>query len=82
MASDSQDSQFELKPIRYKNWIISTKVIRGKLWLRWQHPDETFPRYSYPVGEKGLSESIGHVRFLIDLAIRLEKSPLNQNQDE
>lgn len=63
-----------LSPIQYQNWSISTKVIEGQLWVRWQHPKESFPRYSYPVSDRGLSETIRHVKFLIDLAVRLETS--------
>ncbi|MBE9115524.1 hypothetical protein IQ249_06385 [Lusitaniella coriacea LEGE 07157] len=62
------------KPICYRNWVISTQVINGQLWLRWKHPSEDFPRYSYAVGDKGLSESVRYIRFLIDLAIKLEQS--------
>lgn len=59
--------------IRYKGWLITTKLINGKLWLRWQHPQESFPRCSCPVSDRGLAETIRHVRFFIDLAIKLEK---------
>jgi hypothetical protein len=60
------------QPIRYREWSISTKVIGRQLWLRWQHPKESFPRYSYPVTERGLADTIRFARFLIDLTIKLE----------
>ncbi|MBZ8183218.1 hypothetical protein [Oscillatoria salina] len=73
MNSNSQKKLLQGKAIYYRNWLIKTKVINGKLWLRWQHPAENFPRYSYPVGERGLSDTIRYVRLLIDLAITLEQ---------
>lgn len=62
----------EQTPKSYKGWLISSKVLNGKLWLRWQHPQESIPRYGCPVGEGGLAETIHHVRFMIDLMITLE----------
>lgn len=69
----------QLEPIRYRDWLISTKVIDGRLWLRWQHPHEGFPRYSYPVTEKGLTDTIRYARFLIDLTIKLENESALRN---
>jgi hypothetical protein len=69
---DTDNSLLEMHPVKYRDWTISTKVINKQLWLRWQHPKEQVPRYSYPVMEKGLAETIRYVRFLIDLAIKLE----------
>lgn len=69
----------QLEPIRYRDWLISTKVIDGRLWLRWQHPNESFPRYSYPVTEKGLTDTIRYARFLIDLTIKLENESACRN---
>lgn len=66
------DSLLEQIPVRYKGWGISTKVINGKLWLRWQHPNENFPRYGCPVSEEGLEVTINNVKFLINLANKLE----------
>ncbi|MGA9378103.1 MAG: hypothetical protein WBV73_04975 [Phormidium sp.] len=66
-------SQLEQIPVRYKGWGISTKVINGKLWLRWQHPNENFPRYGCPVSEEGLEVTINNVKFLINLANKLEE---------
>ncbi|MFB2896281.1 hypothetical protein ACE1CI_25505 [Aerosakkonemataceae cyanobacterium BLCC-F50] len=66
------DSQLEQIPVRYKGWAISTKVINGKLWIRWQHPNENFPRYGCPVSEEGLEVTISNVKFLINLANKLE----------
>lgn len=69
-------------PIVYRDWLISTNTIDGKLWLRWQHPQESFPRFNYEVGDKGLSEAIRYVRFLIDLAIKLENSNPEKQADD
>ncbi len=63
-----------MKPIQYRDWLITTKLIDGQLWLRWQHPKESFPRYSYPVTERGLADTIRYARFLIDIAIKLEET--------
>jgi hypothetical protein len=63
-----------LQPIRYRDWSISSKIIDRQLWLQWQHPNETFPRYGYPVTERGLADTIRYARFLIDLIIKLEES--------
>jgi len=49
-------------------------MIDRRLWLRWQHPNENFARYSYPVTERGLTESIRYARHLIDLTIELEEA--------
>lgn len=56
----------------YKGWSINTQLINGKLWVRWQHPQECFPRYGCPVNSAGIAATINHVRFLIDLSIKLE----------
>jgi hypothetical protein len=63
-----------LQPIRYRDWSISSKIIDRQLWLQWQHPNEPFPRYGYPVTERGLADTIRYARFLIDLIIKLEES--------
>ncbi|HEY9666853.1 MAG TPA: hypothetical protein V6C91_08605 [Coleofasciculaceae cyanobacterium] len=73
------EASLQMKPLRYRGWLISTKVVDGQLWLRWQHPRESFPRYSYPVTERGLADTIRFARFLIDLAIRLENEELHQS---
>jgi hypothetical protein len=65
---------WQMQSIRYRNWLISTKVINRQLWLRWQHPNESFPRYSYPVTERGLADTIRYARFLIDMTIQLEEA--------
>jgi hypothetical protein len=67
-------------PARYKGWSISSKVINGKLWLRWQHPQENIPRYGCPVGEGGLSATVNHVRLMIDLTMKLESETHNHNK--
>ncbi|MBD1893243.1 MULTISPECIES: hypothetical protein [unclassified Coleofasciculus] len=84
VTSNVLDTDVKEVPSQYKGWSISTKVIDGKLWLRWQHPQESFPRFGCPVNEAGLASTIGHVRFLIDLAIKLEsgvpaRKPLTSN---
>jgi hypothetical protein len=70
--SHPSKANVEQIPGRYKGWSISTKLINGKLWLRWQHPQENLPRYGCLVGEGGLSATIDHVRGMIDLMIQLE----------
>ena len=76
MSVSTEISNFStaLQPIRYRDWLISTKVIDKQLWLRWQHPKESYPRYSYPVTERGLADTIRYARFIIDLAIQLEEA--------
>ncbi len=73
MSTETPNSGLPLQPIRYRDWLISTKVIERQLWLRWQHPNEKFPRYSYPVTERGLADTIHYARFMIDLVIKLEE---------
>ncbi|MBE9125991.1 MULTISPECIES: hypothetical protein [unclassified Coleofasciculus] len=72
-AEDNPNISLLLTPIRYRNWLISTKIIDKRLWLQWKHPDENFARYCYPVTERGLTDTIRYARFLIDLIIRLEE---------
>jgi hypothetical protein len=79
MISLAQKLLLNREPIGYRDWKISTQVIEGKLWLRWQHPLEDFPRYSYPVGHRGLAEAVHQVRFFIDLAIKLEQGRGSKN---
>lgn len=66
-------------PGRYKGWSLTTKLMNGKLWLRWQHPKENLPRYGCLVGEDGLNATIDHVRTMIDLMINLE-SEVNKHK--
>lgn len=49
-------------------------MIDRRLWLRWQHPHENFARYSYPVTDRGLTDSLLYARHLIDLIIELEEA--------
>lgn len=79
MTTQSSNSGLPLQPIEYRDWLISTKLINKQLWLQWQHPDETFPRYSYPVTEIGLANTIRYARYLIDLSIRLEESEADKS---
>ena len=67
--------------ICYREWSIDTIKIEDKLWIRWQNPQDNFPRYSYQVGDKSLSEVIRYVRFLIDLAIKLEQNVSDQTKE-
>lgn len=66
----------ERQPIYYHHWTITTKVMNNQLWICWQHPSETFPRYNFPVGDRSLSEAVRHVRFMIDVAIKLEENQI------
>jgi len=70
--TNTYQSVIDQIPVRYKGWVISTKVINGKLWLHWQHPKENFPRYGCPLNDAGVEFTINHLRFMIDLAIKLE----------
>jgi hypothetical protein len=72
VMSSTDNTNVQLEPLRYRGWSISTQLIGGQLWLRWQHPNESFPRYSYPVTNRGLTDTIRFARSLIDLAIKLE----------
>ncbi len=74
MISSIPNIDMQMKPIRYRGWLISAKVVDRQLWLRWQHPNESFPRYSYPVTERGLADTIRYARFLIDLTMKLEEA--------
>lgn len=80
VAANTSEASVQIKPIRYRGWLISTKVLDGQLWLRWQHPKEDFPRYSYPVTERGLADTIRYARYLINLSIKLEEEALAQSQ--
>lgn len=66
-------TELKSSSVRYKGWIISTKVINGKLWLRFAHPNDRFPRYGYPVSTNGIEDTIRSVRLIIDLAMKLEE---------
>lgn len=78
MTTNLPNSGLPLQPVQYRGWLISTKVIDRKLWLRLQHPKETFPRYSYLVTERGLADTIRSARLIIDISIRLEESETDQ----
>jgi hypothetical protein len=71
-TTSTSNNGMQLQPLRYRDWSISTKLIGRQLWLRWQHPKENFARYSYPVTERGLADTIRFAQFLIDLTIKLE----------
>lgn len=72
ISTPTPNNDLQLQPLQYRDWMISTKLIGKQLWLRWQHPKENFPRYSYPVTERGLADTIRFARFMIDLSIKLE----------
>lgn len=76
VTANTSETSLPMKPLRYRGWLIHTKVIDGHLWLRWQHPRDSFPRYSYPVTERGLAGTIHYARYLIDLIIKLEEESL------
>jgi hypothetical protein len=58
--------------VQYRGWSIYTNLIRGKLWVHWQHPKDPTLRYGCPLTDAGMEGTINHVRFLIDTAILLE----------
>ncbi|MEW6492826.1 MAG: hypothetical protein AB1589_10000 [Cyanobacteriota bacterium] len=76
VTANTSEASLQMKPLRYRGWLISTKVIAGHLWLRLQHPKDSFPRYGYPVTERGLADTIRYARFLIDQIITLEEEAL------
>lgn len=78
--SNVNNNSVQQVPAQYRGWRITTKLNNGKLWLRWQHPNETFPRYGCPLNENEIGSSIDHVRFLIDLAIKLEEEAAKQKR--
>ena len=80
VTANTSETNLPMKPLRYRGWLIHTKVIDGHLWLRWQHPRDSFPRYSYPVTERGLADTIHFARYLIDLAIKLENEHLKASE--
>jgi hypothetical protein len=79
VTANTPETSLQMKPLRYRGWLINTKVVDGQLWLRWQHPRESFPRYSYPVTERGLADTIRFARYLIDLVIKMEEESLTDS---
>jgi hypothetical protein len=79
VSAPSSENGLQAQPIRYRDWLITTKVIERQLWVRWQHPNESFPRYSYPVTDRGLADTIRYARFLIDITIKLEAGSSDQS---
>ena len=75
MTPIAHESITHRHPICYRGWLVTSTKIDGKLWIRWQNPQDNLPFYSYEVGEQGLTQAIRYVRFLIDLAIKLEENP-------
>lgn len=78
--SNSSDNEIQQIPTQYKGWRLTTKLINGKLWLRWQHPQESFARFGCPINQDDITSTINHVRFLIDLAIKLEEETAKQRR--
>lgn len=78
LNTNMTNAGLQMQPIRYRNWLISTKVIDRQLWLRWKHPHESFPRYSYPVTDRGLADTIRYARLLIDMVIQLEEAEIHE----
>lgn len=79
-SDNNSQNDLQQIPAQYRGWRITTKVSNGKLWLRWQHPNESFPRYGCPIAENDLASSINHARFLIDLSIKLEEEASKHKQ--
>jgi hypothetical protein len=77
---DFPSGDLSLIPTQYKGWRISSKVINGKLWVRWQHPQESFPRYGCSIGEAGIAGTVSHIKLFIDLAIRLEEEATKKHR--
>lgn len=71
------------KSAQYRGWSIHTSLIRGKLWVHWQHPKDPSLRYGCPLTEGDMEGTINHVRFLIDTAILLEtRGKIDQRIDQ
>lgn len=73
LLSNTPNNKYPHISIHYRNWRISTKAIHGQVWLQWQHPQESFPRYGTPVVDNRLSDTLRYARAQIDLMIELEQ---------
>ena len=71
-SSSVGGGDLSIVPAEYRGWKLTTKMINGQLWIRCYHPQEAFARYGYPIARGGISAALAHVRFTIDLAIKLE----------
>lgn len=71
----------QLPRCRYRDWLITTKTIKGQLWMQWQHPLDSIPRYSCILAKGDIAATLNHVRLLIDLSIELESVVLQTNSD-
>lgn len=69
-------SDLEQKPalFRYKGWSINPQLVDGQLWLRWQHPEDSFSRYGCPTTKASLFSTVKYVQSLIDMIINLEEN--------
>jgi len=66
---------------RYRGWLITTKTLKGQLWMQWQHPLDSIPRYGCIVVKGDIAATLNHVRFLIDVSMELE-SPVVQTESD
>ncbi|NJL00290.1 MAG: hypothetical protein HC838_05765 [Spirulinaceae cyanobacterium RM2_2_10] len=62
----------EVHSLHYRGWLIVQQQLGRQLWLRWQHPQEDFPRYGIPVEPTTWSQRLKDVHRSIDLILQLE----------
>lgn len=70
-----------LPQCRYRGWLITTKTIKGQLWMQWQHPLDSIPRYGCIIAKGDIAATLNHVRLLIDLSIELASVVLQTDSD-
>lgn len=80
-ASAFTPIDIQLPRCRYRGWLITTKTIRGQLWMQWQHPLDSIPRYGCIVAKRNVAATLNHVRFTIDLSIELESAGRQTDSD-
>ncbi|MEC4893173.1 MAG: hypothetical protein SAL07_08565 [Oscillatoria sp. PMC 1051.18] len=74
MSNSSEKSNSEQVLAQHRGWIISKISVNNRLWLRWQHPQESFARYGCMCSEEGLEEKLAYTISQIDLIIELEST--------
>ncbi|MGB5969957.1 MAG: hypothetical protein WBG70_16700 [Spirulinaceae cyanobacterium] len=72
--SKADSSYLQQFPAKYRNWFIRLKTVHGQLWLKWQHPQDKFPRYGCPINQADVVATVNYVCHMIDLSIELEST--------
>ncbi len=62
----------ETSPVFYRGWKILQQRFGKQIWLRWQHPEDNFPRYGFPIEPGSGSQRLDEAQQLIDLILQLE----------